>query len=204
MSYLKRIQIWYGQKKIIQVKDSIPWVRCASGNVYRVDFLTKILFCDAMLQGSGRAVCLEMLYLFTTRSTALFGVYYSLRKGGPPLVVRCRGKRPLFKLLQSLSRIQKIMWFAVDRHPPSQMCRWSLECRHMYADVSLPLDNVQRVRGVKKSHIGDIWQQTRDAKTIWIAQMQIWPQKIAPTTHIIICKNNINKNLKILLGWPKS
>ena len=30
---------------------------------------------------------------------------------------------------------------------------WSLECRHMYADVSLPLDNVERVKGTLVSKV---------------------------------------------------
>ena len=66
-------------------------------------------------------------------STVLFGIYYSL------------------KLLNPLSRIQQITGFAADWHPPSQM--WSLECRHMYADVSLPLDNVERVKGTLVSKV---------------------------------------------------
>ena len=49
----------------------------------------------------------------------------------------------------------------------------------MYADVSFPLDNVQRLlRGVKKSHIGVLSDNRPEMqKALRIAQMQIWPPK---------------------------
>ena len=83
-----------------------------------------------------------------------------------------------------------------DTLPPSQMWKWSLECRHMYADVSFPLDNVQRLlRGVKKSHIGVLSDNRPEMqKALRIAQMQIWPPKNSTNnTYCNLQKNIISK-----------
>ena len=63
---LKWFQIDFSQKTLIQVTDSKPWVRCASGNVCKApsDLYTCMYLCERMCSNVGFVKQILNVYLF--------------------------------------------------------------------------------------------------------------------------------------------